>query len=78
MAVAVQRLAYLVDGNGAGIVLVAALGVHQLRHEGILPAIAGRAGRWRRRQVVAVNVERNGSLAGSGGLLGALSSHCEC
>lgn len=62
-------LAYLVDGNGAGIVLIAAFRVDQLRHQRILSAVARRAGRWRRRQVVAVNVERNG------GLLGAFCRH---
>ena len=34
-------LTYLVNGYGAGIVLVATLRVHQLGHECILPAIAG-------------------------------------
>lgn len=36
-----SSVAYLVDGHRAGIVLVAALCVHQLRHKGILAAIAG-------------------------------------
>ena len=65
--------AYLVDGHGAGIVLVGALGVDQLCGEGILPACtAGCAWRRRRRQVVAVNVD-DAALA-----LGAFASHCCC
>jgi hypothetical protein len=65
-----QRIAYLVDGHGAGIVLVVALQVHQLRHQGILSAIAGCAWCWGGREVVSVQVECGRRLA-----FGTFSGH---
>lgn len=56
---------YLVDRNAAGIVLVIALGIDELRHECILSAIAGSAWCGRGWKIVAVYVVSSERLSGT-------------
>jgi hypothetical protein len=65
-----QNPSYLVNRHGAGVVLVIALQVHQLRHQGILSAIAGCARCWRGWEIVAVQIECGRRFA-----FGAFSDH---